>query len=80
MTRFSSIVYLFAFSITIVRAEIVDNVAIKTADYIIVGGGPAGLVLAERLSAKGRNRVVLLEAGKDSKDDIFINSKAPPHP
>ncbi|MGX9854556.1 GMC family oxidoreductase [Limimaricola variabilis] len=32
-------------------------------DYIIVGGGTAGCVLANRLTADGRNSVALIEAG-----------------
>lgn len=38
-------------------------------DYLIVGGGSAGCVLANRLSANPANRVALIEAGVDTPPD-----------
>jgi choline dehydrogenase len=40
-----------------------EKQTMQSHDYVIVGGGSAGCVLAERLSASGRYSVLLLEAG-----------------
>ncbi|KAH8701035.1 putative glucose-methanol-choline oxidoreductase [Talaromyces proteolyticus] len=48
----------------------------QNTDYVIVGGGPAGLVLAERLSRDGTSSIVLLEAGPRDFNATLLNTPA----
>ena len=44
-------------------ADRIKLASVDSFDYVIVGAGTAGCVLADRLSASGRDRVLVLEAG-----------------
>lgn len=44
-------------------------------DYIIVGGGTAGCILANRLTESGKHKVLMLEAGGEAKS-MWVNIPA----
>ncbi|KAK6434412.1 hypothetical protein LTR95_009402 [Oleoguttula sp. CCFEE 5521] len=53
--------------------DIGSNSQIDSFDYVVVGGGTAGLVVAARLSENASISVLVLEAGPSSLDNPAIN-------
>jgi choline oxidase len=43
--------------------------AIETCDFLVIGGGAAGCIIARRLAERTGTRIILLEAGKSDEGD-----------
>ncbi|KZT05785.1 GMC oxidoreductase [Laetiporus sulphureus 93-53] len=54
------------------KLPVLSDVAGISFDYVIIGGGTAGLALANRLSENPRVSIAVLEAGKAHIDDPLI--------
>jgi choline dehydrogenase len=48
--------------------------AAKSFDYVILGGGTAGLVMAARLTENSDVSVGVIEAGIDRSDDVIVRA------
>lgn len=53
-----------------------EEFARQEYDYLILGGGTAGLVIAARLSENPEVTVGVIEAGNNKLDDMLVNTPA----
>lgn len=51
-----------------------NNTVEDEYDYVIVGGGTSGLVVASRLSEDAKLRILVVEAGGDHKGDVLVET------
>ncbi|CAE6538799.1 unnamed protein product [Rhizoctonia solani] len=58
------------------RGIVTDGASFKSFDYVVIGGGNAGLVTAARLAENPDVTVGVIEAGRYLPDDPLINTPA----
>lgn len=64
-------------SLVVLASATAAKAAVASAvDYVIVGGGPAGYVVAEMLSQNPSVTVALLEKGPDEINNTDVNSES----
>ncbi|KAI1410234.1 choline dehydrogenase [Hypoxylon sp. FL1857] len=72
-TSLSALVVLFALSAAALAAPVANG---SSHNYVLIGGGAAGFVLAEYLTRDPSVHVVLLEAGPDSSTNPLVTTPA----